>query len=112
MISPAPPILSNNGAGSKSVTILGAEAPYRLPANLDFDKLHSMVLASLTAIEDHITTMREDPGYYAETISNVVDHRREWLPFPDELFDSILEPSNIHELFHRSEGIAIAEPYL
>lgn len=56
--------------------------------------------------------MREDPGCFVETIANAKDHRREHLPFPDRTYDPILQPSNIHTLFHRTEGIAIAELYL
>lgn len=55
--------------------------------------------------------MREDPGCFVETIANAKDHRREHLPFPDNTYDPILQSSNIHTLFHRTEGIAIAEPY-
>ncbi|KUJ07127.1 uncharacterized protein LY89DRAFT_601789, partial [Mollisia scopiformis] len=63
-----------------SLTLLSAEAPYRLPANLDLDRLHAILAARLSAAEDHLWALREDPGYFAETVRDWSEHRNDALP--------------------------------
>lgn len=63
-----------------SLASISAEAPYRLPANLDLDRLRAILAARLSAAEDHLWALREDPGYFAETIMDWSEHRNDRLP--------------------------------
>ena len=59
--------------------IVSLEAPYRLPAHLEFDRLKAMASAERNSREDHLWSMREDPGYFGETMQELSEHRQEML---------------------------------
>jgi len=44
------------------------EEQYRRPLDLDFRKLRALIGAKRSEAEDHIWALREDPGYFSETI--------------------------------------------
>ncbi|KAE8443360.1 hypothetical protein EG329_001918 [Mollisiaceae sp. DMI_Dod_QoI] len=69
-----------------SLATLSAEAPYRLPANLDLDRLRGILAARLSAAEDHLWALREDPGYFADTVMDWSEHRN------DRLLDTLGNP--------------------
>jgi hypothetical protein len=69
-----------------SLASISAEAPYRLPANLDLDRLRGMFAARLSAAEDHLWELREDPGYFADTVIDWSEHRN------DRLLDTFGNP--------------------
>ena len=79
-IQPEPPLVSANETGLASLAITAAEAPYRLPAHLDLKSLASLVEGKLSAAEDHVWALREDPSYYADTVLELREHRQECLP--------------------------------
>jgi hypothetical protein len=60
-----------------SLAIMAAEAPYRVPKHLDFRRIESLLSARVSALEDHIWSLREDPGYFADTQRELMDHRQE-----------------------------------
>jgi hypothetical protein len=78
-IEPEPPSLSSNRSsdGTISLAVTAMESPYRLPANIDFAHLEAIVGAQLSAAQDHLWTLREDPGYFADTVLEHKDHRHE-----------------------------------
>ncbi|KAM0228265.1 hypothetical protein ACHAP5_011998 [Fusarium lateritium] len=59
---------------------MAAEAPYRLPEKLDFNRLTSLLEARKFAAEDHVWSLREDPAYFADQFREIQDHRQEMLP--------------------------------
>jgi hypothetical protein len=84
------PIISETAATTKSVpstatemlpslAFISAEAPYRLPANLDLERLRGILAARLSAAEDHLWALREDPGYFGDTIKDWSEHRNDRL---------------------------------
>ncbi|KAI1085359.1 hypothetical protein F5B20DRAFT_587411 [Whalleya microplaca] len=81
-ISPEPPLPSAadqaNLMDVLSVDIL--EAPYRLPADIHFTRLETVVAARLAAAKDHVWSMREDPGYFAEVLLDWKEHRHYCVP--------------------------------
>jgi hypothetical protein len=79
-IQPEPPSISDNATGLVLLATTAAEAPYRLPADLDLTRLELLVEAKLSAAEDHVWALREDPGYFAQTVLNWREHRQECLP--------------------------------
>ncbi|KAH9208172.1 hypothetical protein DL95DRAFT_415000 [Leptodontidium sp. 2 PMI_412] len=56
-----------------------AEAPYCLPARLDFNRLKFLVNAKLLSVGDHIRCLREDPGHFADVLGDWSEHRQEKL---------------------------------
>jgi hypothetical protein len=68
-----------NETAYQSVAAVAAEAPYRVPAHLDLQRLQSLISARRSAAEDHIWALREDPSYFAEVVNDVGEHRQEIL---------------------------------
>ena len=74
---PEPPSLLSNDLGLISLAESAAEAPYRVPAELNLQRLESIIQAKLLAAEDHVWALREDPGYFASVLQETKDHRQE-----------------------------------
>ena len=66
------PLLSD--AEWPSVAAAVSEAPYRVPIQFHFSRLQSLVNGKRAEAEDHIWSLREDPGYFQEFVSNLSDH--------------------------------------
>lgn len=79
-IQPEPPAVSTLETGLSLLATVAAEAPYRLPASLNLSRLKAIVAAKRSAAEDHIWSLREDPGYFADAALVRKEHRRELLP--------------------------------
>ncbi|KAF2033345.1 hypothetical protein EK21DRAFT_98345 [Setomelanomma holmii] len=62
-----------------SLQTIALEAPYRIPAHLDFARLDAIAFAERNAREDHLWALREDPGYFADTMLEASEHRQEML---------------------------------
>lgn len=60
--------------GFNSLAIMAAEAPYRIPAKLEFDRLISIFSARASAAKDHLWALREDPGYFSEYVHEMKEH--------------------------------------
>ena len=72
------PVLTDPTAWS-SLAALSKEAPYRVPASLDYHRLESIIAAKHSAAKDHLWTLREDPGYFAAVVNDYSDHRVEMM---------------------------------
>lgn len=55
------------------------EMAYRVPSALDLEWLESLLTAERDACKDHIVSLREDPAYFADTLSEYREHREELL---------------------------------
>jgi hypothetical protein len=78
--------------GHLSMAMMALEAPCKLPSELDLDRISSLLEAQMSAMEDHIWAMREDPAYFAEQLLEKRDHSME------SMLDSNGKP---HPLTHR-----------
>ncbi|KAI9647667.1 hypothetical protein NHQ30_004052 [Ciborinia camelliae] len=78
-ILPEPPLIEDSTEWT-SLASIAAEAPYRLPSSVNFKRLQAIVAAKRSSAEDHIHDLREDPGYFAETINERREHRPELVP--------------------------------
>ncbi|KAI1324845.1 hypothetical protein F5Y16DRAFT_423508 [Xylariaceae sp. FL0255] len=79
-IQPEPPVKeSKDTTGFASLAILAKEAPYRVPSNLDLERIESLLSARTSKAEDHFWSLREDPSYFAETDFEIKEHRLEML---------------------------------
>ena len=67
----------NNVVGQTSLAVMAAERPYRLPADIDFSRVSSLLEAATLAKEDQLWTLREDPGQLAQWLLDHSDHRQE-----------------------------------
>jgi len=54
-----------------SIATLAKEAPYRLPAQLDINRLKAIFAAKLAASVDHVWALREDPGYFQDAVQDI-----------------------------------------
>lgn len=63
--------------GFDSLAIMAASAPYRLPAKLELERIESLLAAGTAAAEDHLWSLREDPGYFADDLLDYREHRQE-----------------------------------
>jgi len=74
-----------------SLITLAAEAPYRVPDELDYPRLMSLIAAKRAEAEDHIWMMREDPGYFADVLGERSEHHRERILDPFKKIHSSLK---------------------
>ena len=72
---PPPTLSAGAGAGFVSLEIMAAEAPYRVPAHIDFDRMISLLGAKRDQVLDHLCSLREDPAYFQEYILDFSQHR-------------------------------------
>jgi hypothetical protein len=72
-----PSHLASDPTVCASLASMVAESPYRIPGRLDLTRLHAIITAKRSAAKDHIWALREDPGYFADTVREESDHRQE-----------------------------------
>ncbi|KAL8944455.1 MAG: hypothetical protein Q9211_000597 [Gyalolechia sp. 1 TL-2023] len=75
--APADDCLAIRASEWPSLTQEIEEAPYRLQDALDMTRLRAFVLARRNGAEDHIWSLREDPSYFQDTVSEWSEHRQE-----------------------------------
>ncbi|KAF2133293.1 hypothetical protein P153DRAFT_282493 [Dothidotthia symphoricarpi CBS 119687] len=78
-IKPEPPAISENDANYQTLGEAALLAPYRVPSQLDFGRLRSLIIARVGDLADHVWAMREDPGYFAAFFYDHKDHRPEYV---------------------------------
>ncbi|KAK4035201.1 hypothetical protein C8A01DRAFT_48531 [Parachaetomium inaequale] len=79
-IQPEPAITpSREAVGFESLSVMAAEAPYRVPAELNLAKIESLLAARAGAAEDQLWALREDPLYFAHQLLEMKEHRPEML---------------------------------
>lgn len=66
-------------SGFESLAVMAAEAPYRVPAQLDLGLVESLLTARASAAEDRLWALREDPDYFVRQLLEVKEHRLEML---------------------------------
>ena len=76
---PEPPSLKNT-SGNHTLASMVAEAPYRLPAQIDFERLLSILSSKRSASEDYVWSLREDPSLFQDALLTWSEHRQEQLP--------------------------------
>ncbi|KAG0050122.1 hypothetical protein BGZ83_005081 [Gryganskiella cystojenkinii] len=103
-IKPEPPALSLVDGSVNSLTALATMAPYRLPADLDLRRIQDLVAAKRSEMEDHIWSLREDPGYFADTLMEEWEHRPEALLDFDGLPHPLMHTSRRRTVWNRTVG--------
>lgn len=79
-VQPEPRMKSESDAsGFESLAVLAAEAPYRVPAQLDLGRMESLLGARASAAEDKLWILREDPSYFAQQLLEAKEHQQEMM---------------------------------
>lgn len=72
---PPPPVPQQKNADPyPSFSAHALEAPYRVPQMLDLDRIKNLVSARRSAAEDHLWLLREDPGYFLDSLKDWKEH--------------------------------------
>lgn len=87
--------------GFESLAVLAAEAPYRVPAEIDFERIESLLAARVSAAEDHLWALREDPSYLTETLQEIKEHRQEQVLDPKGKQHPVCTPPYANMLWSR-----------
>lgn len=93
-LSPTPTLFDNPVTGFGSLAVMVAEAPYRVPRQLDLDRIVSLLAAQRSETADHLRSLREDPGYFHRHAKEVSEHRLEMLVDTNGLLNPDLEPKH------------------
>ncbi|KAI8943245.1 hypothetical protein NX059_001267 [Plenodomus lindquistii] len=57
-----------------SLRVMSMEAPYKVPAHIDYARIRALLFAERNAREDHIWSLREDPGYFTDVLQTFAAH--------------------------------------
>ncbi|KAM0817759.1 hypothetical protein AB5N19_03566 [Seiridium cardinale] len=111
-IQPEPlPKRSIDTSGFASLAVLAKEAAYRPPANLDLEKIESLLAARAAQAEDHIWALREDPSYFADNLLEMKEHRQEMMRDIQGDIHPTLKPGRDGLLWARVIGSVLVESY-
>ncbi|EKG20875.1 hypothetical protein MPH_01739 [Macrophomina phaseolina MS6] len=111
-VQPEPPSVSENETGYSSLAVIAAEAPYRAPASLDLKRLESLLSAKLSAAEDHVWALREDPSYFADCVTDYREHRQEMIPDSKGQPHPVFKSGRQNTFWNRVIGEVVANAYL
>lgn len=95
-----------------SLAVMAAEAPYRVPASLDIERLESLIAAKQSAAADHIWSLREDPSYFANALNEAKEHRQEMIKDTNGQVHPLFKVHREEILWSRVIGNLIANAYL
>ncbi|KAI1139329.1 hypothetical protein F5Y05DRAFT_424959 [Hypoxylon sp. FL0543] len=101
-----------SSGGFNYLAVMAAEAPYRVPAHLNLERIEALLDARTSAAEDHIWALREDPSYFAAQLSEAKEHRLEILM---EIYSHIhptLKPGRGNLFWARGISGVVSSSYL
>ena len=78
-VQPEQPLPLRDESEWPSLAAMASEAPYRVPAHLNFEHLQALIAGKRSTAMDHIWALREDPGYFADVMGDYSEHRQETL---------------------------------
>lgn len=78
-VQPDPGPIMPDSTAWPSLAALSSEAPYRVPARVDFQRLQAIIAANFSAAKDHVWSLREDPDYFTSILRTHGEHRTETL---------------------------------
>jgi len=70
-------ITSQNSSTWRTVTSITDDIPYRLPQKFDLERLCMLVEAKQSEAEEHLWSLREDPGYFSQELHEWAEHSTE-----------------------------------
>jgi len=111
-ILPSPKLSEKTDTGFASLAVMAAEAPYRLPEQLDFDRIVSLLAAKRSQAADHLRSLREDPGYFHRWAQEASEHRMEMHVDKHGLSNPELRPEHEVEYWTRVMHDAVFTEYM
>ena len=112
-IQPEPLLKSENDvSGHASLAVMAAEAPYRLPSSLDISRIASLLSAATADKEDHIWSLREDPGYFRQCVYEASQHCLELMNDTRGRKHPIFQPHREDIFWQRVTGHIVSNSYL
>ncbi|KAJ2984130.1 hypothetical protein NQ176_g179 [Zarea fungicola] len=79
-VQPDPSLESDKSSeGFQRLAVMALEAPYRLPNKIDIDRVEALLRAKRSAAEDHVWSLREDPGYFEQHLRELKEHKAEMI---------------------------------
>ncbi|KAI9039376.1 uncharacterized protein KD926_009519 [Aspergillus affinis] len=96
--------------GFESLSVMAAEAPYRVPAKLNILRIESLLRARASAAEDHLWALREGPEYFANVLLEEKEHRPEWLEDVNGNKHPLLREEEI--IWRRIMGWVVGDAYI
>lgn len=112
-VQPEPRMKSESDAsGFESLAVLVAETPYRVPEQFDLGRFDSLVEARVSAAEDRLWMLREDPSYFTQRLLATKEHLQE--PIRDTLGQPhhAASTGRAATLWSRVLGITLTDAYL
>ncbi|KAI7773168.1 hypothetical protein LA080_011723 [Diaporthe eres] len=97
--------------GFDSLAVMTAEEPYRVPAHLDLERMEALLAARTSAAEDHLWSLREDPGYFSETLWDISEHRPELFKDESRKAHPALDKANKSVFWARVAGEVLFNAY-
>jgi hypothetical protein len=85
-------LTTETATGFASLTTTASRAPYLPPAPLDLDRIVSLLAAVRDQAANHLWSLREDPGYYHDYVSERKEHRREMIKPQGQSFVHGIDP--------------------
>ncbi|KAK4445441.1 hypothetical protein QBC34DRAFT_413215 [Podospora aff. communis PSN243] len=98
--------------GFESRLVMAEEAPYRLPARIDFGAIASLLEAKASAARDRVWVLREDPGYFAECVSETREHRQEMLKDTEGQPHPVFSGGREQIFWARIAGTLVVQAYM
>jgi len=98
--------------GFESRLVMAEEAPYRLPARVDFGAIASLLEAKASVARDRVWALREDPGYFAECVSDTREHRQEMLKDADGKAHPVFGVGKEQIFWARIAGMLVVQAYM
>ncbi|KAM0246503.1 hypothetical protein ACHAQJ_010185 [Trichoderma viride] len=98
--------------GFESLALMAAEAPYRVPAQIDFRRIESLLAAKTRAAEDHLWALREDPTYFRQHLLDAQEHRQELIKDTNARSHPTLAPGRKGLFWARVIGNVLFDAYL
>ncbi|KAL3461102.1 hypothetical protein BJX64DRAFT_300345 [Aspergillus heterothallicus] len=106
------PELKSEVSGYESLALKALEAPYHVPAQLDLSVVQSHLAARVSALEDHLWVLREDPGYFVTQFLQAKEHQMENLKDPGGKTHPLLAGAHKHAFAARVLSNFVSEAYL
>lgn len=69
----------NNVTGYASLSVMAQGIPYSVLSSLAMSRLASLLEAAAVSAQDHLWSLREDPGYFLQCVLDHREHRQELL---------------------------------
>lgn len=94
-----------------SRALMREEEAYRVPARLDMSRVATVLQAQADAAADHFWLLREDPGYFADELLDVRNHRQEMMRDTNGDAHPVMAPQRQDTFWGRVVAAALVQAY-